>query len=149
MSEHHATITWRRETPDFTYDGYDRTHKIRFGGGVEIDASSAPEYKGRAEVPNPEEELVAAMSSCHMLTFLAIAARRRLTVDSYEDDASGVLEKNDAGRLAITRATLRPRVRFSGKAPTAEELEKLHHSAHEQCFIANSVSTDIRVEPRS
>jgi organic hydroperoxide reductase OsmC/OhrA len=148
MSDHHATITWRRQTPDFTYDGYDRTHRIRFGGGVEIDASSAPDYKGRAELPNPEEALVAAMSSCHMLTFLALAARRRFVVDSYEDEATGVLEKNDAGRLAITRTTLRPRVSFSGKAPTAEELEKLHHLAHEQCFIASSVRTDIRVEPR-
>jgi organic hydroperoxide reductase OsmC/OhrA len=148
MSEHHATIEWRRATPDFTYDGYDRTHRVRFGGGLEIEASSAHDYRGRAELPNPEEELVAALSSCHMLTFLALAARRRFVVDAYEDAASGTLEKNEQGRLAITRVTLRPRATFAGKAPTAEELEKLHHVAHEQCFIANSVKTDVRVEPR-
>jgi organic hydroperoxide reductase OsmC/OhrA len=149
MSEHRVTVSWRRKTPDFTYDGHDRTHQIRFGGGVEIDASSAPEYRGKAELPNPEEELVAAMSTCHMLTFLAIAARRRLVVDRYEDEASGVLEKNEAGRLAITRATLRPRATFSGQTPTADELAKLHESAHANCFIASSVRTEIAVEPRS
>jgi organic hydroperoxide reductase OsmC/OhrA len=149
MSEHHTTLTWRRTTPEFSYESYDRSHRIRFGGGVEIEASSAPEYRGRAELPNPEEALVAALSSCHMLTFLAIAARRRFVLESYEDEATGVLEKNDAGRLAITRVTLRPRTVFSGKAPSEDELEKLHHLAHEQCFIANSVKTDVRVEART
>jgi organic hydroperoxide reductase OsmC/OhrA len=148
MSQHECRIEWKRGGADFTYEGYDRTHRWTFGGGVRIDASSAPEYRGRAELPNPEEALVAALSSCHMLTFLAIAARRRLVVESYEDAAIGHLEKNAQGRLAITRVTLRPRARFGGeKQPTAEELARLHHAAHEQCFIANSVTTEVSVEP--
>ena len=94
--------------------------------------------------------LVAALSSCHMLTFLALAARRRLVVERYEDEAVGQLEKNAQGRLAITRATLRPRVAFGGeKTPTADEISRLHHLAHEQCFIANSVTTLVTVEPRT
>jgi organic hydroperoxide reductase OsmC/OhrA len=149
MSEHEARIEWRRGAAEFTYEGYDRTHSWTFGGGTRIEASSAPEYRGRKELPNPEEALVAALSSCHMLTFLAIAARRRLVVERYEDGAVGHLEKNPQGRLAITRVTLRPRVAFGGeKAPGEEELARLHHLAHEQCFIANSVTTEVTVEPR-
>jgi len=148
VSEHRATVVWRRRTADFSYESYDRTHTWRFAGGVEIEASAAPEYRGRADLPNPESALVAALSSCHMLTFLAIAARRRLVVESYEDDALGHMEKNDDGKLAITRVTLRPRVTFAGNAPVAEELARLHHLAHEQCFIANSVRTDVRVDPQ-
>jgi organic hydroperoxide reductase OsmC/OhrA len=148
MSEHTARIEWKRGAVEFTPDTYDRTHGWTFGGGVRIDASSAPEYKGRRELPNPEEALVAALSSCHMLTFLALAARRRLVVESYDDAAIGQLEKNAQGRLAITRVTLRPRVRFGGdKQPTADEYARLHHLAHEQCFIANSVTTEVSVEP--
>jgi len=149
MSEHAVKVEWKRGGVEFTPDTYDRTHSVRFGGGVQIEASSAPEYRGRSELPNPEEELVAALSSCHMLTFLALAARRRLLVESYDDPAVGHLEKNAQGRLAITRVTLRPRVRFGGdKQPTAEEYARLHHLAHEQCFIANSVQTEVTVEPR-
>lgn len=148
MSEHEARIEWKRGAAEFTPDAYDRTHRWRFGGGLEVEASSAPEYRGRPELPNPEEALVAALSSCHMLTFLAVAARRRLVVESYEDAAVGHLEKNAQGRLAITRVLLRPRVRFGGdKPPTAEEFARLHHVAHEQCFIANSVTTEVTLEP--
>jgi len=150
MSEHHARIDWRRGDAEFAFETYDRTHRWTFAGGVALEASSAPEYRGRAELPNPEEALVAALSSCHMLTFLALAARRRLVVERYEDDAVGHLEKNAQGRLAITRATLRPRVAFGGeKRPSAEELARLHHLAHEGCFIANSVTTDVAVEPQA
>jgi organic hydroperoxide reductase OsmC/OhrA len=150
MSEHEARVAWQRGDVEYTPETYDRTHRWTFGGGVEVEASSAPEYRGRAELPNPEEALVAALSSCHMLTFLALAARRRLVVDSYHDEAVGHLEKNEQGRLAITRATLRPRVVFGGeKQPSADEIARLHHLAHEQCFIANSVTTDVRVEPRA
>ena len=90
---------------------------------------------------------MAALSSCHMLTFLAIAARKRFVVDAYEDDAVGFLEKNGAGALAVTRVLLRPRIAFAGDGPAPEVLEKMHHLAHETCFIANSVRTDVRVEP--
>jgi len=148
MSEHRTRIRWARGDVPFTYESYDRTHRWRFAGGAELDASSAPEFRGRAELPNPEEALVAALSSCHMLTFLAIAARRRLVVESYEDDALGHMEKNDDGKLAITRVELRPRIVFSGeKRPTAEEIAHLHELAHRECFIANSVKTEVSVAP--
>jgi organic hydroperoxide reductase OsmC/OhrA len=150
MSEHEVRVEWKLGGVGFTPDTYDRTHRWTFGGGVGIEASAAPEYRGRRELPNPEEALVAALSSCHMLTFLALAAGRRLVVERYEDHAVGRLEKNAQGRLAITRATLRPRVVFGGeKRPTADELSRLHHLAHERCFIANSVTTEVSVEPRA
>jgi organic hydroperoxide reductase OsmC/OhrA len=148
MSEHVASIDWRRTTADFDYDSYDRNHRWRFDGGVELAASSAPAYKGDPARVDPEEALVAAIASCHMLTFLAVAARRRLVVDAYQDDAVGTMEKNDEGRLAITRVVLRPRIAFSGAAPDAAELARLHELAHAGCFIANSVRAEIRVEPR-
>ncbi|MGH7291322.1 MAG: OsmC family protein, partial [Myxococcota bacterium] len=113
-----------------------------------LDASAAPEYRGRADLPNPEEALVAALSSCHMLTFLAIAARRRFVVDSYTDDAVGHMEKNADGKLAITRVELHPRIVFSGeKQPNAEELARLHEVSHRECFVANSVKTEVSVVP--
>jgi organic hydroperoxide reductase OsmC/OhrA len=147
MSEHRTRIQWARTGEAFTYETYPRRHRWRFGGGVEVDASSAPEYLGDAALPNPEEALVVALSSCHMLSFLAIAARKRLTVDSYDDEAVGHMEKNPEGRLAVTRVELRPRVRFSGAAPSADELRKLHDQAHHVCFIANSVKTEVTVTP--
>jgi len=148
MSEHRTQVHWARGQAPFTYETYDRTHRWRFNGGRELDASAAPEFRGRADLPNPEEALVAALSSCHMLTFLALAARRRLVVDAYEDDAVGHMEKNADGKLAITRVELRPRVTFSGeKQPTAEELGRLHEAAHRECFIANSVKTEVSVVP--
>jgi organic hydroperoxide reductase OsmC/OhrA len=148
MSEHKAEIRWKRGSADFTYETYDRTHHWRFAGGTEFDASAAPEYRGRAELPNPEEALVAALSSCHMLTFLAVAARRRFAVDSYEDAAVGHMEKNADGKLAITRVELRPRVAFSGeKRPSAEDVARMHEVAHRECFIANSVKTEVSVVP--
>lgn len=149
MSEHKATIDWRRETADFAYETYGRDHDWSFDGGTTVRASAAPEYKGSAARVNPEEAFVASLSSCHMLTFLAVAARRRYVVERYRDEAVGVLDKNAEGRMAVTRATLRPKVEFSGdRIPTAEELKALHESAHHHCFIANSVKTEITVEPQ-
>lgn len=146
MSEHKATILWSRGDREFGYETYSRDHAWRFEGGIEVAASSAPAYKGNPALVDPEEAFVAAVSSCHMLTFLAIAARRRLVVDRYEDAAVGVLEKNAEGRLAITRVTLHPRIAFGGAPPSAEEIARLHHLAHEGCFIANSVRTEVVVE---
>jgi organic hydroperoxide reductase OsmC/OhrA len=146
MSEHRATIAWSRGDADFSYEKYPRDHTWTFEGGVEVAASAAPAYLGTAERVDPEEAFVAAVSSCHMLTFLAIAARKRLVVDRYEDDAVGLLEKNADGKLAVTRVTLRPRIAFGGKQPGAEEIERIHHAAHENCFIANSVRTEISVQ---
>ncbi len=151
MSSHFATIVWKRTSPDFTYDTYNRAHDVRFNAGaVVLPASSAPGYGGDADRVDPEELFVAAMSSCHMLTFLAICARKRLTVESYEDDAEGFLEKGGDGKLWITRATLRPRVVFAaGTGVDDAALAELHHHAHTGCFIANSVKTAIAVEPRA
>jgi organic hydroperoxide reductase OsmC/OhrA len=149
MAEYRVRTRWRRETTDFTSDTYDRTHEWEFGGGTRIQASSAPEYRGDARLVNPEEALAAALSSCHMLTFLALAARRRLTVDRYEDEATATLGTNADGRLAVTTVMLRPAVIFGGeRRPDAEEIARLHERAHEQCFIANSVRAEVVVEPR-
>jgi organic hydroperoxide reductase OsmC/OhrA len=149
MSEHHATIEWKRETPDFAYQTYNRDHDWRFDAGITVRASAAPGYLGNASCVDPEEAFVASLSSCHMLTFLAVAARKGLVVDSYRDEAVGVLAKDAAGRLAVTRVTLRPETRFGGdKVPSAEELRALHDQAHHACFIASSVKTEVVVEPR-
>ena len=149
MSEHKATIAWRRETSDFTYQTYNRDHDWLFDSGTSLRASANPAYLGSAACVDPEEAFIASLASCHMLTFLAIAARLRFTLDAYEDEASGTLGKDEAGRMAMTQVTLRPLIRFSGeKQPTAEELAKIHDQAHHACFIANSVKTRIVIEPR-
>lgn len=149
MSTHHTKTHWSRKTPGFDYDTYGRDHVVAFAGGSEIGVSAAADFKGNAAMANPEELLVGALSSCHMLTFLAICAKKKLTVDSYDDEAEGFLEKNAQGRLAVTRVVLKPRVAFAeGTSVDAETLTKLHESAHRGCFIASSVQTDVRVEPR-
>ncbi len=149
MSEHKATIHWRRETPDFQYETYNRDHDWDFDAGIKIRASAAPGYLGSAACVDPEEAFVASLSSCHMLTFLAIASKNRYNVDDYRDEAAGVLEKNAEGRLAITKVTLQPQVKFGGeRIPSAEEIAKMHETAHHACFIASSVKTDVTVTPR-
>jgi organic hydroperoxide reductase OsmC/OhrA len=149
MSEHEVTVEWKRETPDFSYESYNRDHEWNFDSGVTVKASAAPGYLGNAACVDPEEAFVASLSSCHMLTFLAIASKKRLTVDSYHDKAVGILDKDAAGQLAITKVSLRPKVQFSGeKTPTPEEISRMHEQAHHACFIANSVKTDVVVEPR-
>lgn len=145
MSEHRATIAWTRGPRDFAYETYPRDHTWSFDGGVEVPATAAPAYLGDPSRVDPEEAFVAAVASCHMLTFLAIAARKRLVVDAYTDVAIGHLEKNAGGKLAVTRVELRPQVRFGAKPPSAEELARLHELAHDNCFIANSVTTAITI----
>lgn len=148
MSEHRAHVAWQRTSHDFTYQTYNRAHEWRFTA-VTVPASATKEYRGEAERVNPEEALVASLSSCHMLTFLAVAAKHKLVLDSYADDAVGVLEKNAEGRLAVTRVVLRPRIVWApGVTVTPEQLAKLHHDAHEGCFVANSVKTTVSVEPQ-
>lgn len=146
MSEHRVTVAWERTTEEFTYEAYSRDHTWTFDGGVEVPASAAPAFRGTAGRVDPEEAFVAALSSCHMLTFLAIAARKRLVVDEYRDAATGYLEKNESGKLAITRVILRPRVTFRDP-PAPAVVARMHHTSHQECFIASSVKTDVRVEP--
>jgi organic hydroperoxide reductase OsmC/OhrA len=146
MSEHKVSVSWQRGGADFRYESYPREHDVRFEGGVTLRASAAPEYRGQLACPNPEEGLVFAASSCHMLTFLAIAAKRGLVVDSYEDHAVGVLAKNESGKLAVTRITLRPKITWGGAAPSAETLQRMHEASHRECFIANSVKSQIDIE---
>lgn len=149
MSEHKATIIWKKESGQFTYDTYNRGHLWRFDAGIEVKASATPAYLGNADMVDPEEALAASLSSCHMLTFLAFACKKKFVVESYEDEAVAHVEKNAEGKMAVTRIVLHPRVVFSGeKSPTAAELEQLHQGAHEFCFIANSLKAAVSVEPR-
>ncbi len=146
MSAHKAAIAWRRTSESFDYEEYSRNHEWRFDT-VTVPASVAPGYRGDAGRVDPEEAFVASIAACHMLTFLAIASRKGFTVDSYRDEATGVLAKNDTGRLAVTRVTLRPRIEFGGaKLPDNAAIARMHGLAHDECFIANSVTTDIRIE---
>ena len=148
MAEHRATIDWQRGDTAFTYETYPRNHTVTFDNGAVVEASAAPDYLGDATRVDPEEMLVASLSNCHMLTFLAIAAKKRLVVDTYTDEASGALGKIDGGKTALTKVTLRPQVVFSGDhTPDADTIADMHHKAHEYCFIANSVTTQIAVEP--
>lgn len=149
MSDHVAEIVWKRQTDSFAYDSYNRAHEWRFDGGVTVPGSAAPGYKGEPERVDPEEAFVAALSSCHMLTFLAIAAKKKLTVDAYEDRAVGRMEKNANGKLAVVSVDLHPKVVFAPDVDVdAATLEKLHHDAHENCFIAQSVKTLVIVHSR-
>ncbi|MCO4798837.1 MAG: OsmC family protein [Colwelliaceae bacterium] len=152
MSEYFARINWLRDKAEKYIDNkYSRGHEWIFDGGITVQASSSPHivplpYSIEANV-DPEEAFVASLSSCHMLFFLSIAAKRRYVVDSYVDDAVGVMEKDIDGKLSMTTVTLKPYVQFSGdKQPTLEQLEKMHHQSHEQCFIANSVKTEVFTE---
>lgn len=151
MSEHHAQLRWKRTSADFTYQSYNRAHDVLFkDGAIVLPSSSAPEFLGDPDRVDPEEAFVASLSGCHMLTFLAICARKRLSLDAYEDEASGTLEKGADGKLWLAHVVLRPLVRFSqGVEVSAAELAELHHHAHADCFIANSVRTDVRVESRA
>jgi len=147
MSEYRATIVWDRQGTEFSYKEYTREHVWKFDGGSEVRATAAPQFLGNDALVDPEQAFVASLSSCHMLTFLALAARDNFVVDNYEDRAVGFMERNDNKRLAITRVVLRPKITWGSEPPTQEQLDKLHHHAHEQCFIANSVTTKIEVEP--
>ncbi len=147
MSEHHAKIAWKLDTDSFDYKSYNREHHWEFQGGETVRASAAPAFLGKPEFVDPEEALVAALSACHMLTFLAIASMKKFVVESYDDDAVGYMEKNEAGKSAITRVVLRPDIVFSGdNLPSQEDLGWMHEKAHKECFIANSVTTEVTVE---
>jgi organic hydroperoxide reductase OsmC/OhrA len=146
MSEHRATVQWQR-SGEFRYESYSRSHTLDFDG-ITVPGNAAP-----GNIPptvktvggvDPEQAFVAALSSCHMLWFLHLACQKRWVVERYVDEAVGVLDKT-----WISRVTLRPKVTFSGKAPSPEEQRALHHAAHDKCFIANSVKSEVLVEPSS
>ena len=150
MHQFFATVAWQRDGQDFAGQRYSRGHAWQFDGGLTVPASSSP-----LSVPlpmsvaaniDPEEALVAATSSCHMLFFLSLAAQRGYVIDDYRDEAVGELGKNAQGRLAMTRIVLRPRIAFAGTPPAPEALAALHHDAHERCYIANSLTADVVVE---
>lgn len=150
-SHHHAHVQWSRGDAAFTDNRYSRAHHWSFDGGAVVRGSSSPHS---VKVPmsdpsavDPEEAFVVALSSCHMLWFLALAARRGLVVDTYDDEAVGTLELNPSGRMAMTRVALRPRITWTGEAPSAEVVASLHDDAHHACYIANSVTTVVTVEP--
>jgi len=151
MSEHKATIRWQRSGPDFLKGRYSREHTWTFDGGVTVAASPAPSvvpapWSNPAGV-DPEEAFVAAIASCHMLTFLWLASKQGFQIDRYDDEAVGTMTKNERGVLWVSRVTLRPQIAWSGeKQPRAGEIEHLHHEAHEQCFIANSVKTEVAIQ---
>jgi len=151
MSKYTASVTWSRNGQIFTDNRYKRSHIWEFDGGETVRASSSPhvipEPLSDPSAVDPEEAFVAALSSCHMLWFLSIAAKKGFIVEIYEDKAEGVMEKNEDGKLAFTDVTLRPHVTYKkGSSPDEKTDRKMHHQAHEQCFIANSVKAKIRVE---
>lgn len=151
MGEYRAVVSWQRAGARFTDNRYSRTHSWEFDGGAVVPASASP-----AVVPvplsdpaavDPEEAFVAALSSCHMMWFLSIAAKQGLVVDRYRDTAVGYLERNDRGRRAITRVVLRPEIEFAGSpAPSPSVVKAIHDRAHHECFIANSVHTVVAIE---
>ena len=151
MSEHKATIEWKCKSPDFLKGKYSRVHSWTFDGGFALQASPSPSvvrppYSDPALV-DPEEALVASISSCHMLTFLFLASREGFQIDQYRDEAVGLMTKNAQGIPWISSVTLNPQIAYGGeRKPTAQEEDHLHHLAHEQCFIANSVKTEITVK---
>jgi len=152
MAEHRATVHWERGEAVFTDNEYSRGHVWRFDGGIEVPASASPQLvpppRSLVAAVDPEEAFVSALSSCHMLWFLSLAAKQGFRVDEYRDDATGILAVRPDGRRAITEVTLHPHVKFSGETiPNRGQILSLHEQAHEECFIANSVITNVRCEP--
>lgn len=154
MSQHTATISWKNAGTEFMQGRFSRAHTWTFDGGLTVPASASPSVVrpplSDPAAVDPEEAFVASLSSCHMLTFLHLARRGGFQVESYEDAAVGELTKNSAGAMAISQVTLNPRIVYGGdKRPSAEELNQLHHDAHEQCFIAQSVKTEVTINDQS
>jgi organic hydroperoxide reductase OsmC/OhrA len=147
-----AVVRWTRGADEFLHQRYSRGHSWHFDEGLAIPASASPHAVrapyAKAAAVDPEEALVAALSSCHMLFFLALASKAGLVVERYEDAAEGVMAKNEHGRVAVTKVTLRPVVTIQSPLPTVEQFAALHHAAHEECFIANSVRSEVVCEPK-
>ena len=147
MSEHKASIQWKRDTEDFNIKTYNRDHEVHFENGVVIPASAAVDFNGNSQLNNPEDLFVASVMGCHMLTFLAVASIKKFTVDLYTDNAEVILEKDSSRKMVMNRIILRPQIVFSGSHnPTPQELEELHEKAHNGCFIANSIKSVVIIE---
>ena len=152
MARHRAGLAWTLEASaeDYLKGRYPRRHRVAFGSGVEVAGTASPHVVGNKwaarDAVDPEEMLVAALSQCHMLTFLHVAREAGFVVERYEDEAEGVMAEIAPGRMAVTKVWLRPQIAYAGRAPAAEEAERLHHAAHAACFIANSVTTEVVVE---
>ena len=148
MSEHNITLTWSKQTESFAYKDYNRDHQWDFGEGLVVNASSAPQYLGTPEYADPERAFAAALSSCHMLFFIAICSKKRLVVENYVDHATAMLEADAEGDLIISQVTLRPKVIFAeGVDVSQEEIEKIHQISHDKCFLAKSVKSELIIEP--
>jgi organic hydroperoxide reductase OsmC/OhrA len=149
MAKYTADVAWAlRDGEDFAKGRYSRGHLITFDGGLLVPASASPHVVGKwavEEAVDPEEMFVAALSNCHMLTFLHKARLAGFVVTAYRDNASGVMEEVAPGKMAVTKVTLSPKIEWQGDAPDAAALAQLHHEAHEECFIANSVKTEVTV----
>ena len=140
-------LTWNRGDVAFTPKTYDRTHTIRFGGGITIEGSAAPEFLGKAAQVNPEEMFIASISSCFMLTFIYLASTKNLVINSYNAEATGTLGKNAEGKMAMTEVVIKPVITFdNGQTPDAALLQELFHKAHDNCFISCSIKTSVKVE---
>ncbi|WCL49231.1 OsmC family protein [Leptospira sp. GIMC2001] len=148
MSEHKIQLSWKNPTGNMDYESYDRTHAIAFNGGQSIFSSSTKETFGNEQHANPEELLASALSSCHMLTFLAVASKKKLIVLDYSDDVTAILEKGESGKMQVTKIYLKPRVAFVDSVKISnEDLIKLHETAHRNCFIASSIKSEVVIDP--
>lgn len=150
MHVYTARIDWTRDEGDFARGRYSRAHTWHFDGGLSVAASASPQVVplpfSRRDAVDPEEALIAAAASCHMMTFVHLASRQGYVVDRYTDEAEGTMEKNARGKLAITRIVLKPDIVFAGdRQPTQEALDRLHHQAHEECYIANSIVAEVTI----
>jgi organic hydroperoxide reductase OsmC/OhrA len=152
MAQYSAEVIWERGDAVFTDNRYSRRHLLRFDGGVEVPGSSSPQSVplpwSDAGAVDPEEAFIAALSSCHMLWFLSIAVQRKFCVDHYRDEVRGILAKNADGKWCVSVVILKPEAKFSGASrPTRDQVEAMHHAAHEECYIAHSVTSQVRCEP--
>jgi organic hydroperoxide reductase OsmC/OhrA len=148
MSEHNIKLTWTKQTESFAYKDYNRNHQWDFGEGLIVNASAAPQFLGDPECADPERAFAAALSSCHMLFFIAICSQKRLVVQDYTDNATAFLEQDEQGNLVISKVIIRPDVTFAeGVDVDREMIEKIHHRSHDKCFLARSITSEVIVAP--
>ncbi len=148
MSEHKIKLTWTKQTESFAYKDYNRDHQWDFGEGLIINASSAPQFLGNPECADPERAFAAALSSCHLLFFIAICSKKQLVVQDYIDHATAYLEPNEQGELVISKVIIRPEVIFANGVDVDKKMiEEIHHQSHDKCFLAKSVKSEVIIEP--